>query len=55
MVPISQGGRTFYPELVKELISEGETETGYAQVGALSIHEDLDKIRKMEKGLVTEK
>ena len=45
----SQGGRTFYPELVKELISEGETETGYAQVGALSIHEDLDKIRKMEE------
>lgn len=46
---LAKAGARFYPELVKELISEGETETGYAQVGALSIHEDLDKIRKMEE------
>ncbi|MEC0258918.1 NAD(P)/FAD-dependent oxidoreductase [Paenibacillus lautus] len=46
---LAKAGARFYPELVKELISEGETETGYAQVGALSIHDDLDKIRKMEE------
>lgn len=46
---LAKAGARFYPELVKELISEGETETGYAQVGALSIHQDLDKIRKMEE------
>lgn len=46
---LAKAGARFYPELVKELISEGETETGYAQVGALSIHKDLDKIRKMEE------
>ncbi|MGG4342134.1 NAD(P)/FAD-dependent oxidoreductase [Paenibacillus lautus] len=46
---LAKAGARFYPELVKELIIEGETETGYAQVGALSIHEDLDKIGKMEE------
>ncbi|KOR89148.1 NAD(P)/FAD-dependent oxidoreductase [Paenibacillus solani] len=46
---LAKAGARYYPELVKELISEGEAETGYAQVGALSIHEDLDKIRKMEE------
>ncbi|MGG3283884.1 NAD(P)/FAD-dependent oxidoreductase [Paenibacillus solani] len=45
---LAKAGARFYPELVQELIREGETETGYAQVGALSIHEDLDKISKME-------
>lgn len=35
--------------MIEELKSEGETETGYAQVGALSIHDDLEKIKKMEE------
>lgn len=46
---LAKAGARFYPELIEELKSEGETETGYAQVGALSIHHDLEKIRKMEE------
>ncbi|WP_026011132.1 NAD(P)/FAD-dependent oxidoreductase [Paenibacillus sp. OSY-SE] len=46
---LAKAGAHFYPGLIKELKSEGETETGYAQVGALCIHDDLEKIRKMEE------
>ncbi|MCM3340693.1 FAD-binding oxidoreductase [Paenibacillus sp. MER TA 81-3] len=46
---LAKAGAYFYPGLVKELKSEGETETGYAQVGALCIHDDLVKLRKMEE------
>lgn len=35
--------------MIAELKDEGETETGYAQVGALSIHMDEDKIKKMQE------
>lgn len=45
---LAKAGARFYPELIKELESEGETDTGYAQVGALCIHDDLEKIRMME-------
>ncbi|PNQ79890.1 FAD-binding oxidoreductase [Paenibacillus sp. F4] len=46
---LAKAGARFYPGLIDELKSEGETETGYAQVGALSIHDDLEKIKKMEE------
>ncbi|ANA82524.1 FAD-binding oxidoreductase [Paenibacillus glucanolyticus] len=46
---LAKAGARFYPGLIHELESEGETDTGYAQVGALSIHADLDNIRKMEE------
>ncbi|MBH5316484.1 FAD-binding oxidoreductase [Paenibacillus sp. GSMTC-2017] len=46
---LAKAGARYYPELIKELESEGETETGYAKVGALSIHTDLEKISKMEE------
>ncbi|MEC0240244.1 FAD-binding oxidoreductase [Paenibacillus dokdonensis] len=46
---LAKAGACFYPGLIEELKSEGETETGYAQVGALSIHQDLEKISKMEE------
>ncbi|MXO80024.1 FAD-dependent oxidoreductase [Paenibacillus sp. OT2-17] len=46
---LAKAGASFYPGLIEELKSEGETETGYAQVGALSIHDDLEKIKKMEE------
>ncbi|MUT68752.1 FAD-dependent oxidoreductase [Paenibacillus sp. NEAU-GSW1] len=46
---LAKAGARFYPELISELESEGEAETGYARVGALSIHTDLDKIIKMEE------
>ncbi|KZE72532.1 oxidoreductase [Paenibacillus jamilae] len=46
---LAKAGARFYPELIEELKSEGETETGYAQVGALSIHDDVEKIKKMQE------
>ncbi|MCY9514804.1 NAD(P)/FAD-dependent oxidoreductase [Paenibacillus apiarius] len=46
---LAKAGAHFYPGLIHELKSEGEAETGYAQVGALCIHNDLEKIRKMEE------
>ncbi|WP_025722783.1 NAD(P)/FAD-dependent oxidoreductase [Paenibacillus polymyxa] len=46
---LAKAGARFYPGLIEELKSEGEIETGYAQVGALSIHDDLEKIKKMEE------
>ena len=46
---LAKAGARFYPGLIEELTKEGETETGYAQVGALSIHHDPEKIRKMEE------
>lgn len=44
---LAKEGARFYPDLIHELKEEGETETGYAKVGALSIHKDLGKIDKM--------
>jgi len=46
---LAKAGARFYPELIEQLQSEGETETGYARVGALSIHSDSEKIKKMEE------
>ncbi|MDQ0720662.1 D-amino-acid dehydrogenase [Paenibacillus sp. W4I10] len=46
---LAKAGARFYPGIIAELKAEGETETGYAQVGALSIHTDVDKINKMEE------
>lgn len=46
---LAKAGARFYPELIGQLQREGETETGYARVGAISIHSDLDKIEKMEE------
>ncbi|MDR0271169.1 FAD-binding oxidoreductase [Paenibacillus sp.] len=46
---LAKAGASFYPGLIEELKRGGETDTGYAQVGALSIHNELEKIRKMEE------
>jgi D-amino-acid dehydrogenase len=44
---LAKAGARYYPALIAELERDGETETGYAQTGALSIHTDVDKINKM--------
>ena len=44
---LAKGGAAYYPELIGELEELGETETGYKQVGIVSIHED-SKLDKME-------
>ncbi|QAY65769.1 NAD(P)/FAD-dependent oxidoreductase [Paenibacillus protaetiae] len=45
---LAKAGAKFYPKLIAALESEGETETGYSQVGALSIHTDAAKIGQIE-------
>ncbi len=42
-----RGGAKYYPDLVQSLEGDGETETGYKRVGAISLHTDEDKLDKM--------
>ncbi|MBT2626415.1 FAD-binding oxidoreductase [Bacillus sp. HU-1818] len=46
---LAKAGARFYPGLIEELKNEGEKETGYAQVGVLSNHYDIEKIVKLEQ------
>ena len=46
---LAKGGARYYPEIIEELRQDGETETGYARVGALSLHEDSEKLDAMLK------
>ncbi|WP_338749382.1 FAD-binding oxidoreductase [Bacillus sp. FJAT-52991] len=46
---LAKGGARYYPELIAELEQLGETNTGYAKVGALSLHEDEEKLMKMKE------
>lgn len=52
---LAKAGARFYPSLIEELERDGETQTGYAQVGAISIHTEIEKIIKMEKRAHTRK
>lgn len=45
---LAKNGAKYYPELIRELEDLGETDTGYKQVGIVSIHED-SKLDKMEQ------
>ncbi|MGP4062812.1 NAD(P)/FAD-dependent oxidoreductase [Halobacillus sp. H74] len=42
-----KGGAKYYPELIQQLEKEGERETGYKRVGAISLHKDEKKLDKM--------
>lgn len=44
---LAKNGARYYPELVKELEADGETDTGYSRVGAISLHTDEKKLDKM--------
>lgn len=44
---LAKNGAKYYPDLIKELEELGESDTGYKQVGIVSIHED-SKLDKME-------
>ncbi|SES25075.1 NAD(P)/FAD-dependent oxidoreductase [Salipaludibacillus aurantiacus] len=44
-----KGGAKFYPGLIKELEDLGEVNTGYARVGALTVHHDETKLDKIEE------
>lgn len=42
-----KNGARYYPELVKELERDGQTETGYKRVGALKLHTEDAKLDKI--------
>lgn len=46
---LAKGGASIYPQLIKELANDGEIETGYARVGAISIHTDEKKLVAMKE------
>lgn len=41
---LSKNGARFYPDLIAALKQDGETETGYARVGAISLHTEEKKL-----------
>jgi D-amino-acid dehydrogenase len=42
-----KGGARYYPALIDQLEADGETDTGYSRVGAISLHTDAEKLEKM--------
>ncbi|MFS0561301.1 FAD-binding oxidoreductase [Terribacillus sp. 179-K 1B1 HS] len=46
---LAKGGARYYPEIIEELRLDGEEETGYARVGALTLHQDSNKLEAMLK------
>ncbi|MGE7545731.1 NAD(P)/FAD-dependent oxidoreductase [Sporosarcina newyorkensis] len=43
---LATAGAAYYPELIRSLEEEGETETGYKKVGALAIHTERERLHK---------
>ncbi|WP_053217539.1 NAD(P)/FAD-dependent oxidoreductase [Virgibacillus senegalensis] len=46
---LAKGGARYYPDLINELKSDGETNTGYTQSGAISLHHESKKLDAMEE------
>ncbi|WP_025025897.1 NAD(P)/FAD-dependent oxidoreductase [Caldalkalibacillus mannanilyticus] len=46
---LAKNGAKFYPSLIRTLETEGIENTGYARVGAISLHTDPEKLDKMEE------
>ncbi|WP_047155145.1 NAD(P)/FAD-dependent oxidoreductase [Aneurinibacillus tyrosinisolvens] len=46
---LAKGGARYYTTLIKQLEADGETDTGYKRVGAISLHTDDKKLDKMEE------
>jgi D-amino-acid dehydrogenase len=46
---LAKGGAAYYASLIQQLEEDGETETGYRRVGAISLHTDSGKLEKMEE------
>ncbi|WP_066371643.1 NAD(P)/FAD-dependent oxidoreductase [Neobacillus fumarioli] len=44
---LAKGGARYYPNLIAMLETDGETDTGYKRVGALSLHTDPEKLEQM--------
>jgi len=50
-----KGGAKYYPTLINYLKEDGEEETGYKRVGAISLHTDQKKFLKMEERVLKRK
>ncbi|PQZ57583.1 FAD-dependent oxidoreductase [Bacillus sp. MYb209] len=46
---IAKGGARYYSSLIQQLEEDGETDTGYNRVGAISLHTDEKKLDQMEE------
>lgn len=46
---LAKGGAASYPDLIRQLEEDGETETGYRRVGAISLHSEMGKLEKMQE------
>ncbi|MHA6261180.1 NAD(P)/FAD-dependent oxidoreductase [Sporosarcina sp. CAU 1771] len=46
---LAKAGAAYYSSLIDQLHADGETDTGYEQVGAISLHSDVDKLKQMVK------
>ncbi|WP_188456895.1 NAD(P)/FAD-dependent oxidoreductase [Virgibacillus oceani] len=46
---LAKGGARIYPEIMEGLRNDGEKETGYAKVGAISLHTDEKKLIAMKE------
>ncbi|MFP5112091.1 NAD(P)/FAD-dependent oxidoreductase [Bacillaceae bacterium C204] len=44
---LAKGGARYYPELIAQLEADGEKETGYQRVGAISLHTEMNKLEQM--------
>lgn len=44
---LAKGGARYYPDLIAQLEADGEKETGYKRVGAISLHADRNKLEQM--------
>lgn len=49
---LAKGGARIYPNLIESLANDGEMDTGYGRVGALSIHTSIEKLEAMQKRAV---
>ncbi|WP_172369458.1 NAD(P)/FAD-dependent oxidoreductase [Sporosarcina jiandibaonis] len=49
---LAKGGAAYFDTLIPQLEKDGETETGYRKVGAVSLHTDSEKLNKMEERVI---
>lgn len=45
---LAKKGAEYFPKLINQLQSDGKADTGYKQVGAIRIHKDIEKLKKLE-------
>ncbi|SFI72647.1 MULTISPECIES: FAD-binding oxidoreductase [unclassified Bacillus (in: firmicutes)] len=46
---MAKGGARYYASLIEQLEADGETDTGYKRVGAISLHTEEKKLDQMEE------